>query len=62
MPRSAGFSTLGLTLSVLLVGPMAPATNFRLPGCAAMYAAVAFLASRAAVRLISATSSTWSRL
>ena len=57
MPRNAGFSTLGDTDSVLLVGPTAPATNLRLPGCLAMWAAVQRLASSAAVRLMWYTSS-----
>ena len=60
MPRKAGFSTDGDTLSVLLVGPMAPATNLRLPGCWAMYSAVHCLASLAASVLIRYTSSAWS--
>ena len=51
-PRKAGFSTLGDTDSVLLVGPMAPATNLTVPGCASMYALVHFFASSAAVLLI----------
>jgi hypothetical protein len=56
MPRYAGFSTLGLTLSVLFVGPIAPATK-RGPasGCAAANFAVAALASSAAVLLMKCT-------
>lgn len=56
MPRNAGFSTLGDTLSVLLVGPTAPATNLGpASGCAAMKRAVTRLASAAASLLMAYT-------
>ena len=57
MPRNAGFSTDGDTLSVLFVGPMAPATNRGLLGSRALNLAVTDLASSAAVLLMKYTSS-----